>query len=79
MSKIIKITDEDYFANPAVNHSLLARISCPKKARLPRPDTKALLEGRVIHCAVLEPEAFDARYTDDEIVHTISLPAWAMK
>jgi len=59
---IIKITDEEYFANPAVNKSLLARINCPKKARLPMPDTKALLEGRVIHCAVLEPDEFDARY-----------------
>jgi len=62
MSKIIKITDEDYFANPAVNKSLLARINCPKKARIPRPDTKAFFEGRVIHCATLEPEVFDARY-----------------
>jgi len=62
MSNIIKITDTEYFDNPAVNKSLLARIDCPKKARLPRPDTKAFLEGRVIHCAALEPEAFDARY-----------------
>jgi len=59
---IIKITDTEYFANPAVNKSLLARINCPKKTRLPRPDTKAFFEGRVIHCAVLEPEVFDARY-----------------
>jgi len=59
---ITKIPDAEYFANLAISKSFLARMGCPRKARMPYPESKAMMEGSVIHCAVLEPDAFFARY-----------------
>ncbi len=62
MPKIIKMSDADYFADPAISKSLLARMSCPAKVHTPYPESPAMFEGTVIHCAVLEPDEFDKRY-----------------
>jgi len=62
MSKIIKMSDEDYFASDALSKSFLARMDCPAKARLPYPESPAMALGSLVHCAVLEPEELDARY-----------------
>ena len=57
----ISIPDEEYFKNPAISASLLKKMDCPAKAFVPFTST-AMVEGSMIHCAVLEPSEFDSRY-----------------
>jgi len=62
MREGISMPDDEYFASPAISKSLLSRMDCPMKSRMPFPSTPAMAEGSMIHCAVLEPDAFDSRY-----------------
>lgn len=57
-----------------VNWSTLKAIGISPKhymhtLRTPRPDTEALLLGRVTHCAVLEPDQLAARYIVEPNFH----------
>lgn len=59
---------EDYHRWPAASNSRLTKLRrspAHLKACLEQPpeDTQALMIGRAIHCAILEPDVFDARYT----------------
>jgi len=65
MIKSVDITDDEYFANPAISKSLLSRMDCPQKAFIPMAETPAMLEGTLAHCAILEPDLFDSRYIVD--------------
>ena len=63
------VPDTDYFAAEAVNSSTLkhmGRSALHCKAEMTRsgdrPDTEAQKVGRLVHCAVLEPERFAAEY-----------------
>jgi hypothetical protein len=63
------VAETDYFAAKAVNASTLkhmGRSALHCKAEMSRsgdrPDTEAQKVGRLIHCAVLEPERFAADY-----------------
>ena len=62
------VAELDYFAADAVNASTLkhlGRSALHCKAAMTatdRPDTEAQKVGRLIHCAVLEPERFAAEY-----------------
>jgi hypothetical protein len=63
------VPETDYFAAAAVNASTLkhmGRSALHCKAEMTRsddrPDTEAQKVGRLIHCAVLEPERFAAEY-----------------
>lgn len=63
----IKMTDAAYFAAPGVNKSTLweLRKSPAHYKHLldnPKPDTKAFLLGRAIHCAILTPDDFDGAF-----------------
>jgi len=62
MNKGVTMPDDEYFANPAISKSLLSRMDCPAKSRMPFPSTPAMADGTMIHCSVLEPDAFDSRY-----------------
>jgi len=62
MREHTKMPDDEYFAIDAVSNSLLKRLDCPAKARLPMRPTAAMLLGTLVHCAVLEPREFDKRY-----------------
>ena len=57
----------DYFAIQALNWSTLKHMHespmrCRHRQQHPRPDTDSLIVGRALHCRVLEPESFGARY-----------------
>ena len=63
------VPESDYFAATAVNASTLkhmGRSALHCKAEMTRsgdrPDTEAQKVGRLVHCAVLEPERFAATY-----------------
>lgn len=61
-------THADYAAIPGVNWSRLKAMADSPLAYQyglthPREDSPALLLGRAIHCAILEPDSFAARYT----------------
>jgi len=62
MNKHIKMTDEEYFAIEAASCSLLKRLDCPAKAKIPFKPTPSMQLGTLVHCAVLEPDSFDVRY-----------------
>jgi hypothetical protein len=69
------VPDTDYFAAPAVNASTLkhmGRSALHCKAQMTRsgdrPDTEAQKVGRLVHCAVLEPERFAADYVREPTV-----------
>ena len=61
------MTDPEYRALPGVNFSTLKHFAVSPLAYrdaldAPRADTPAMLLGRAVHCAVLEPDTFAARY-----------------
>ena len=63
------VPEADYFAAEAVNSSTLkhmGRSALHCKAEMTRsgdrPDTEAQKVGRLVHCAVLEPERFKAEF-----------------
>jgi exodeoxyribonuclease VIII len=62
------LSDDEYFAHPAINCSGLKLIASKTPLHFkhqqtaPRIETKALTLGSAIHCATLEPEAFTERY-----------------
>ena len=62
------VPEGDYFALPALNASTLkhmGRSALHCKAEMTaadRPDTEAQKVGRLVHCAVLEPDRFAASY-----------------
>jgi hypothetical protein len=69
------VPEADYFAMPAVNSSVLkhmGRSALHCKADMSRsgdrPDTEAQKVGRLIHCAVLEPERFAADYVREPTI-----------
>lgn len=64
---IHNITDEEYFADPAINNSgLKAVVRSPAhyqyQLRNPKEQTPAMLAGSAMHCAILEPAEFSRRY-----------------
>ena len=54
---LFDITDEDYFADPALNNSYLWRLinKTPAHAQIPMPKTDALTIGTATHMAILQP------------------------
>jgi|GEM_PF-656467 len=67
----IKMTDDEYFAVNAINHSNLKYMkeSASKyhfNLLHPRKPSPAMSLGKAIHCAVLEPDVFDATYAIQE-------------
>lgn len=62
------LTDAEYFAHSAINCSGLKLIASKTPAHFkyqqtaPRKETPAMFIGSAVHCATLEPEAFDERY-----------------
>jgi len=54
--------DSLYFNAKAISKSLLSRMDCPAKARMPFEATPAMIDGTIIHCAILEPDSFDKRF-----------------
>lgn len=57
------IPNEVYQASAGVSCSMLKRFAeAPAKARVRRPESKALTEGTLSHTALLEPHALEARY-----------------
>ncbi len=64
----LNMPDTEYHAHPAFGNSDLALIRSRSpahwKARKAAPDvsTPAKLDGRALHCAILEPDTFLARY-----------------
>jgi hypothetical protein len=63
------LPEADYRAHPAFANSDLKTIRTQSPAHLqwrrthPDKDTPAKREGRILHCAILEPHAYNARYT----------------
>lgn len=60
-----KPTEAEYYASAAVGSSALALFARDREAFARREEvemTDAMLRGRVVDCAVLEPEHFAARY-----------------
>jgi len=54
---------QDYFSWSAVSNSTLGRFAkYPALCKTEQADTPALLFGRAVHCAVLEPDQFAERY-----------------
>jgi hypothetical protein len=65
--KMQKMTDEEYFAHPALNHSTFKqfmRSALHYKHYLDHPPekTKAMTIGSMVHCLYLEPEEFVKRF-----------------
>ena len=65
--KPIRMSEEEYRSNPAVNKSTLWELAkSPKHYRYimenPQQDTPALKIGRAVHAAVLQPEEFKTEY-----------------
>ncbi len=59
----VKMADADYFAAEGLSKSFLAvAAECPQKAGMPITETAAMRFGKIVHCAILEPDAFDERY-----------------
>lgn len=62
------LTDAEYFAHSAINCSGLKLISSKTPAHFKyqqseqRKPTPAMIIGSAVHCATLEPEAFNERY-----------------
>lgn len=64
---IYDIPDDEYFAYPALNHSgAKAILQSPAHYKWqlanPKEPTPAMIDGKAMHCAILEPEAFMDRY-----------------
>lgn len=54
---------DEYRAHPGINASLLKGIKrSPAHAVTQSKETRALTDGRALHCAVLEPEKFSVEY-----------------
>jgi len=62
MNKGVSMPDSLYFNAKAISKSLLSRMDCPAKARMPFEATPAMVDGTIIHCAILEPDSFDKRF-----------------
>ncbi len=63
--------DTDYFKAPGINkHSLDLIAESPARYWFeklnPRPTTPAMILGRALHCLVLEPDLFPARFIQDK-------------
>ena len=64
---IYNMSDEDYFADEAINNSGLKEVlRSPAhykwKKDHPKEQTASMLGGKALHCAILEPDAFNERY-----------------
>lgn len=65
---IADMDEAEYRAHPFVANSDLNVIRTRSPAHLverrlnPKPGTPAMLDGRALHCAILEPDAFASRY-----------------
>lgn len=64
---LFKLSDEEYFAHPAVSNSSLGLIADSPKSyayfkNISRPKTKSMELGSATHAAILEPEVFRDRY-----------------
>ena len=58
------MSSEDYFAHPAISRSGLSKINrSPRHFLTQQSETTAMLEGKAFHCAVLEPDHFNHRYS----------------
>jgi len=68
-ARLVKMTDEEYFANPRMSRSDLftyhkspALYKAKKDGLIENPSSPALLFGSAFHTMVLEPQHFDERY-----------------
>lgn len=64
----MEMSDREYHSHNSISNSGLALLASKTPAHFfaslttPRADTPAFREGRNIHCAVLEPDRFNAQY-----------------
>ena len=63
MNKIVKISDEEYFAAEGLNNSfLIAFDRSPAHSQIPIKKTKAMTQGAMLHRFILEPIEFYKEY-----------------
>ena len=67
LDKLLKISDEEYFAQKAVSQSLLRRLVIKQELYevangIQTEPTEAMNLGSAIHCLILEPAEFEKRY-----------------
>lgn len=74
---MIKIPAEEYFRRPALNASALkAFAKAPALAHVAREETAAMVMGSLVHCAILESHALEARYLPTDLDRR-GTKAWA--
>lgn len=66
-NKLIKISDEEYFANEALgSHQIRTLLDSPlmfwESMKLTREPTPAMKLGSLVHCFLLEPDVFKEKY-----------------
>lgn len=65
---ILDMPEDEYRAHPAIAQSDCTVIDSRSPAHLlarrrnPKPPTQAMIDGRILHCAILEPDAFSSRF-----------------